>query len=170
MRGEHLSGSDRMVRRLGSSPHARGTPLTNFPNASVHGIIPACAGNTPPKRNSIRRREDHPRMRGEHVRKRTSTPIMPGSSPHARGTPKDGVCGTFNIRIIPACAGNTLRRRLQVGDIRDHPRMRGEHEMITINTIDDLGSSPHARGTPDEPQAPERPNGIIPACAGNTCL
>ena len=94
--------------RLGSSPHARGARS-----------IRAC---------SIRRRRDHPRMRGEHERPpypptvpvgiipacagSTSLPdtatLSPlGSSPHARGAPTPHLPACLSPRIIPACAGST---------------------------------------------------------------
>ena len=46
--------------------------------------------------------------------------------------------------------------------------MRGEHfwEIPLINF--DVGSSPHARGTPGVAERTPPPTGIIPACAGNT--
>ena len=49
MRGEHgiifaLSGE-----ALGSSPHARGAPMTETTATAKHGIIPACAGSTLPQ-------------------------------------------------------------------------------------------------------------------------
>ena len=91
-----------------------------------------------------------------------------GSSPHAWGTPGLRDSNAKMYGIIPACAGNTLRRRLQVGDIRDHPRMRGEHTLHVAVVEVPAGSSPHARGTPIGPPDPQLNGGIIPACAGNT--
>ena len=67
MRGEHLTMPESFIRNRGSSPHARGTPLSSGLISSSTGIIPACAGNTCRKCCACRRSGDHPRMRGEHV-------------------------------------------------------------------------------------------------------
>ncbi len=149
MRGEHLpriyhqysairfipacAGNTYTVRRkiiklIGSSPHARGTPVHNpyrIPSQPVHPrmrgehssifieffsqkrFIPACAGNTATPASPHLTIPVHPRMRGEHVLRR----------PRKQG----------RIRFIPACAGNT--------------------SILTLYFSDNIGSSPHARGT-----------------------
>ena len=46
MRGEHPTEQVFVREEMGSSPHARGAPLSS-PQEDVHiGIIPACAGST----------------------------------------------------------------------------------------------------------------------------
>ncbi|KFI48488.1 hypothetical protein BBOU_0617 [Bifidobacterium boum] len=127
MRGEHMSCSDTMMPILGSSPHARGTPVACWLVVAAEGIIPACAGNTIIQRQSDLQVRDHPRMRGEHRPVLRSHRRVTGSSPHARGTLQSCSLQCSSMGIIPACAGNTLR---SVGSrvlSRDHPRMRGEH-------------------------------------------
>ena len=156
---------------VGSSPHARGAPPpSSGRRPSRRGIIPACAGSTgaslpflarckgssPHARGAPSSRHggswrcrDHPRMRGEHHLERSGAEL--------------------EARIIPACAGSTLRRMT----------WKGTH----------VGSSPHARGAPaarigtrkaawDHPRmrGEHVPRavlvsggvGIIPACAGST--
>ena len=50
-----------------------------------------------------------------------------GSSPHTRGALSTASsCGGL-ARIIPAYAGSTQIHLNSTGDIRDHPRIRGEH-------------------------------------------
>ena len=44
--GEHPCGIPSVDRRLGSSPHMRGTHTSKSNNLPAHGIIPAYAGNT----------------------------------------------------------------------------------------------------------------------------
>ena len=46
--------------------------------------------------------------------------------------------------------------------------MRGEHIECLVEDGRHVGSSPHARGTPALRVGVGRPDGIIPACAGNT--
>ena len=136
-------------REGGSSPHARGARLAQ------------------PRKSSIG--WDHPRMRGEHdehpALNHATLRIIPacagstlcpastwiltsGSSPHARGALKSGICPNTtswdhprmrgehvvvrNLElaldgIIPAYAGSTTVEPSKVAPLRDHPRMRGEH-------------------------------------------
>ena len=111
---------------------------------------------------------DHPRMRGEHtVRRRPLLPRL-GSSPHARGTLVWLDDDTGDPGIIPACAGNTRAPWPRSYPTRDHPRMRGEHDILHCHCDVTAGSSPHARGTRDVPGDGLAGIGIIPACAGNT--
>ena len=85
MRGEHSKARCRTSRKSGSSPHARGAHLARKHLIYQGGIIPACAGSTPCRREPRTCWRDHPRMRGEHCPyPGRSSPIW-GSSPHARG-------------------------------------------------------------------------------------
>ena len=147
MRGERLSVAVRLNSSSGSSPHARGTrsrvPLAPFP-VSVH-----------------------PRMRGERPAEDSSGHGACGSSPHARGTRNPRHSRRLDYRFIPACAGNAYPQCARRRPAAVHPRMRGER----LNSIRDigynLGSSPHARGTPEHGQHACQDERFIPACAGN---
>ncbi len=152
----------------GSSPHARGTRLHCEGGRGLCGIIPACAGNTRKVSSSRARLRDHPRMRGEHISSDDKRISRMGSSPHARGTLYYRRHGGDDRGIIPACAGNTSKRRSRPSLPWDHPRMRGEHILESQTGRRRWGSSPHARGTPDRTMGRPRRHGIIPACAGNT--
>ena len=46
MRGEHQETWQTDIKTMGSSPHARGTPVHRRTGFRDPGIIPACAGNT----------------------------------------------------------------------------------------------------------------------------
>ena len=91
-----------------------------------------------------------------------------GSSPHVRGTLGGNKGFMTEYGIIPACAGNTCCRRSRNGKDGDHPRMCGEHVVLSAGHRRDQGSSPHVRGTPVSGDDAESAAGIIPACAGNT--
>ena len=168
MRGEHSAQSLADASMQGSSPHARGTLYSPHMAGDVKGIIPACAGNTSPLLFPCLSFRDHPRMRGEHPEVRCRGCECRGSSPHARGTPcipyPTGRC----TGIIPACAGNTSWRYDSTCQAWDHPRMRGEHQILDHLQVRVTGSSPHARGTRSHVPAEQQAIGIIPACAGNT--
>ena len=105
--GEHSGVYVGRPNDLGSSPRVRGTRADVEPRASMHGIIPACAGNTCRSRFGGRRSGDHPRVCGEHFQDIAEEINCLGSSPRVRGTrAAHGVLGRRR-RIIPACAGNT---------------------------------------------------------------
>ena len=95
-------------------------------------------------------------------------PLGVGSSPHTRGAPRSSPRVRATPRIIPAYAGSTsrvprLRRRS-----RDHPRIRGEHDVVYQDGRERLGSSPHTRGAPTVRIRGSGDSGIIPAYAGST--
>ena len=146
MRGEHDFERLFGARAPGSSPHARGAPLTLGISEPLSGLIPACAGSTLPYVRPSEVSWAHPRMRGEHFLHMLAHCGGRGSSPHARGAPVK-----VNIRehvpgLIPACAGSTPGPVPTRTPRRAHPRMRGEHSADMAYTPTRTGSSPHARG------------------------
>ena len=147
MRGEHDTCLPTTAPRKGSSPHARGAPCDGGRALSGKGIIPACAGSTPARRQRALCSRDHPRMRGEHSRRCGRALVMRGSSPHTRGAHHGGA-----IKVLRG----------------DHPRMRGEHSAQLAKAVYNGGSSPHARRALAKLQVVEQCVGIIPACAGST--
>ena len=75
---------------------------------------------------------------------------------------------TFNVRFIPAGAGNTTVASAQRPARAVYPRWRGEHDQWTEGNPGVHGLSPLARGTPYS-NLPEGFNSrFIPAGAGNT--
>ena len=127
MRGEHAYQIGLIPEGKGSSPHARGAQPGDFEALAPAGIIPACAGSTCPEHLRLRLQGDHPRMRGEHVVPVICAYNLMGSSPHARGAHRERFVGERRGGIIPACAGSTRGAAFRSQQLRDHPRMRGEH-------------------------------------------
>ena len=152
----------------GSSPLSRGI----HPNFAVrHGerrIIPALAGNTfcCPLMQSIWK--DHPRSRGEYVRRSCALSAAKGSSPLSRGILADEASGQDGQGIIPALAGNTDCTRTGCGGCWDHPRSRGEYAIANALARCSWGSSPLSRGIQLRQKNRICSRGIIPALAGNT--
>ena len=146
MRGEHYVGHSTTSGQEGSSPHARGARHVGDSAKNPVGIIPACAGSTQGIRDLEWQEQDHPRMRGEHVGKLSTSHGALGSSPHARGALLELVLVELEAGIIPACAGSTAAVPIKRQVYWDHPRMRGEHAELRHEALGVRGSSPHARG------------------------
>ena len=89
-------------------------------------------------------------MCGEHKTRIVSDLMLGGSSPRVRGPPTSTL---YKPRFM-----------------RDHPRVCGEHSGSISNTMFCGGSSPRVRGTHRRHHGHSGPRGIIPACAGNTCI
>ena len=107
IRGEHVRNITMLGTSHGSSPHTRGA---RGPGRRAHGrrrIIPAYAGSTPPSFPKSTSQTDHPRIRGEHHRRRRLPATGRGSSPHTRGAPCCARQVSTRLRIIPAYAGST---------------------------------------------------------------
>ena len=106
-RGEHNNDQAIITKLAGSSPLARGTLIPGGYALPGGGLIPARAGNTSPRLHRRTTFGAHPRSRGEHVLQRPGRLRRGGSSPLARGTPRDNSTEALKIGLIPARAGNT---------------------------------------------------------------
>ena len=172
MRGEHGITNESVPFGEGSSPHARGAPCVALEVDAVIGIIPACAGSTKMRARNGAKQWDHPRMRGEHSLRTLRRTNAQGSSPHARGAPARCAFVARVARIIPACAGSTDPPCRPLGDVQDHPRMRGEHSPELACKLAGEGSSPHARGahlkTSGNPSSTPTIASLSPACNSTT--
>ena len=168
--GEHPFSSIVHNPPGGSSPRVRGTQIKLEETIWSAGIIPACAGNTAHMICLELPTRDHPRVCGEHEVMQGVLKVAQGSSPRVRGTPARYRRRSSRPGIIPACAGNTSPGVGSPLHDRDHPRVcgehRGQHGLQPVRP----GSSPRVRGTPMTWAQIDDVAGIIPACAGNTCL
>ena len=100
-------------------------------------IIPADAGSTKQDRIPCRRREDHPRGCGEHLRHARTIAVVNGSSPRMRGAPDGNERRTCRYRIIPADAGSTSRHAKCLPISKgSSPRMRGAQIIPTFSMIE----------------------------------
>ena len=130
----------------GSSPLARGL-LESFQHSqTVRRIIPARAGFTASRGPPRRRWPDHPRSRGVYKLLGLTEGKLFGSSPLARGLHDSAHTGACQVGIIPARAGFTRSRRVQVVVEGDHPRSRGVYVLAAQVGKFLGGSSPLARG------------------------
>ena len=85
IRGEHRYDRSLKASVAGSSPHTRGALASLGFGLTGRRIIPAYAGSTRPGRCRPVRRQDHPRIRGEHAGLDGPAEWAEGSSPHTRG-------------------------------------------------------------------------------------
>ena len=153
---------------MGSSPHTRGAPPADGDVEPIFRIIPAYAGSTQRCQHRLQGTKDHPRIRGEHRQHRRRPERGRGSSPHTRGALNEIWVGDGGGGIIPAYAGSTSRKDIDLAWRADHPRIRGEHRLSGLYTGDGQGSSPHTRGALAHPPDARHGKRIIPAYAGST--
>ena len=152
----------------GSSPLARGLLFLSRVLSRARGIIPARAGFTLVAVVRPAAPRDHPRSRGVYrSRSRPVTPVA-GSSPLARGLLVGSRRGARASGIIPARAGFTPIRALADHTRGDHPRSRGVYRGGYGREARGDGSSPLARGLPDQAHTGGHHRRIIPARAGFT--
>ncbi len=111
----------------------------------------------------------HPRVGGEHANNSLSPAKDFGSSPRGRGTCDMEKVTYVLKRFIPAWAGNMKRYTTGTLSTTVHPRVGGEHDNLTLTTINMAGSSPRGRGTCWSRSMMPRPRRFIPAWAGNIC-
>ena len=150
-------------------PRIRGEHMSHpLEGLNKAGIIPAYAGSTSRHAGRECRCPDHPRIRGEHSAVIVVKDLHAGSSPHTRGARRLDTQHHHRIRIIPAYAGSTTRRRRRDRISGDHPRIRGEHRLFTEYERRGGGSSPHTRGALAHPPDARHGERIIPAYAGST--
>ena len=116
------------------------------------GTIPACAGSTRLPARLPRGARDHPRVCGEHPSSGTRQSFKSGSSPRVRGARGERGVLAPSVGIIPTCAGSTNHMATTESQIRDHPRVCGEHAGAIEFANPGAGSSPRVRGsTPRRP-------------------
>ena len=168
LRGEYRNARRVAVGSLGSPPLARGVQRTQTSYILSKRITPACAGSTLHPWLALGCMWDHPRLRGEYFLDCKPNAIELGSPPLARG-----VLGTFVTkgalaRITPACAGSTKYIFTDSYVYKDHPRLRGEYELLGDRESDALGSPPLARGVLTRQSQILPWVRITPACAGST--
>ena len=146
LRGEYRPPNIPVLVFPGSPPLARGIRKATGADESHRGITPACAGNTYKPYIIKAPGRDHPRLRGEYDVQRFVWISELGSPPLARGILLNRNPVIIQIRITPACAGNTCYQTVTVTARRDHPRLRGEYEDTGVMVSNYQGSPPLARG------------------------
>ena len=174
--------------RPGSSPLTRGKPTVTVGRRVTAGLIPARAGKTSRTAAPAVLARAHPRSRGENRNASAFRPLRTGSSrsrgengrggrqdspsadssPLTRGKPRIQSTISFDIRLIPAHAGKTLRRSARPRSGWAHPRSCGENHLMTSVAASLMGSSPLMPGRRGRRFDLFPGRGLIPAHAGKT--
>ena len=165
-RGENPSRTSQSAPSGGSSPLTRGKQGGAGFGGDEGGLIPAHAGKTSRRTCPSRRREAHPRSRGENHATPRRGRASSGSSPLTRGKP----CRFFTVPastgLIPAHAGKTTQRRDAGAHPAAHPRSRGENNHPDLLHSLPVGSSPLTRGKPSLCSAASTPRPAHPRSRG----
>ena len=163
----HRQG-DMPVFAIGSSPRVRGKRRESQRMIQRTRIIPARAGQTPPRPCRQGSRTDHPRACGANSFRSSSHGLLSGSSPRVRGKRYGGTQEEMKRRIIPARAGQTAMPRSHPLPSSDHPRACGANPSAVTFASARFGSSPRVRGKPGRIRWRKLDRRIIPARAGQT--
>ena len=149
-RGVYVSVPVWAHTRSGSSPLARGLHPPPPYQSSRERIIPARAGFTLKGMTFPNPGPDHPRSRGVYSSSHERRNSRVGSSPLARGLPGQAGPQLERERIIPARAGFTPPPSRPRPPWPDHPRSRGVYPDGSRKARRSVGSSPLARGLPQD--------------------
>ncbi len=152
----------------GTSPHAWGKHPFEVYQRDPEWNIPTCVGKTRGMHAVGSLGEEHPHMRGENAFGRLSTPVVPGTSPHAWGKLRRKLKLDGKHRNIPTCVGKTARRRDVHNGRTEHPHMRGENLPESETPLICGGTSPHAWGKPRQRGFRAARPRNIPTCVGKT--
>ncbi len=152
----------------GSSPRMRGSREEGNRESAGNGIIPAHAGLTYDVERWGKKCGDHPRACGAHWKTSLGCTREQGSSPRMRGSLSTNPLAAVQAGIIPAHAGLTIKRAMEMLAGRDHPRACGAHELPLALLHECQGSSPRMRGSLEQVILGQWEKGIIPAHAGLT--
>ena len=106
--GEQFIYAREVVGDQGSPPRVRGTGFVFTIIVPFCRITPACAGNSDMSISRYCLRRDHPRVCGEQSSPFPYCTHGIGSPPRVRGTAFSFSLAAFDVRITPACAGNSL--------------------------------------------------------------
>ena len=150
----------------GLSPRVRGNPSGRPDGRSLHGSIPACAGEPFADAASIQPRRVYPRVCGGTIRRRRIDSAQEGLSPRVRGNQLVMLDLIGTVGSIPACAGEPPAWRAHAPMTRVYPRVCGGTSCRMIVATSSSGLSPRVRGNRHVDGRGRGSRGSIPACAG----
>ena len=152
----------------GSPPRVRGKGVDRKIALLRYGITPACAGKRTGAEACGGCSWDHPRVCGEKFIHSSLRYGRLGSPPRVRGKDYDSARIRCQLGITPACAGKRFNSSSMLKQMGDHPRVCGEKDIRTRETIFRKGSPPRVRGKVRARSALSMSFRITPACAGKS--
>ena len=165
--GNHLAANH--TRRIaGLSPRGRGKPVGQCIALRTTRSIPAWAGETTPVERAERLHEVYPRVGGGNLAASMSPASTDGLSPRGRGKRRIRVELNFQLRSIPAWAGETISAYERVCRGRVYPRVGGGNLYATRAAPQCCGLSPRGRGKHFGYAGAHNYVRSIPAWAGET--
>ncbi len=132
----------------GLSPRGRGNPLVNRSTACSLRSIPAWAGEPAPVDPGSLPPTVYPRVGGGTLPSQRIQRTRLGLSPRGRGNPISSGKSGFNVRSIPAWAGEPPRRASSMNHWRVYPRVGGGTDWRNARPSSEAGLSPRGRGNP----------------------
>ena len=158
----------KMPLMKGSSPRVRSRPNVRHKIDATTGIISACAEQT--LRSSCQRLQpaDHLRVCGADAVFVVGSPVFMGSSPRVRSRRKQTETKRIRLRIISACAEQTIWTPRLINRASDHLRVCGADDQIGAAAHAGGGSSPRVRSRRLCRRGQGVAAGIISACAEQT--
>ena len=166
-----VCGGTRDERRDGAlgqglSPRVRGNRYRPAPGRACRGSIPACAGEPTTRSSGCRSRRVYPRVCGGTHHDAVADRGQVGLSPRVRGNLVTTGVADHADGSIPACAGEPSSGRPGPRWRRVYPRVCGGTRIAAPSHTFENGLSPRVRGNRTDAVGDERPEGSIPACAG----
>ena len=149
-------------------PHVRGAHSSMMP--SKHGgawSIPTCVGLTGTPRPGGGTPAVHPHVRGAHGGSGMRGGGKAGPSPRAWGSRSPSREAAGLLRSIPTCVGLTRQCPRVCAHSAVHPHVRGAHQELTQKTLDLIGPSPRAWGSPNDSRPRTGPRGPSPRAWGS---
>ena len=135
---------------------------------TILGSIPARAGEPGTQSTSCQGMPVYPRACGGTGNKKAAAEFAKGLSPRVRGNPDLEYFVVFDVRSIPARAGEPLpERRFLVGH-EVYPRACGGTQLRRPLVLRQMGLSPRVRGNRSGESSIPWHEGSIPARAGGT--
>ena len=147
MRGDPPPQLARYIADVGSTPHARGSTMVRVKALKLFNVYPACAGIHLSSLRISCLLIGLPRMRGDPPDRTARKKAFVESTPHARGSTRDGSLRDFCQDVYPACAGihpewiEEEYGEKRLPRMRGDPPSRGKADPVTYT------STPHARGS-----------------------
>ncbi len=126
VRGEDGGAGGNLWGGHGAPPRAWGGQVSGEQSVRDLRSTPTCVGRTPAARSPSADPSEHPHVRGEDSRERTTRHGCPGAPPRAWGGHDRLGHHRAAARSTPTCVGRTSTATATANSWTEHPHVRGE--------------------------------------------